>query len=39
MRHLATRVDFLVTETLEPDNNHAVFMREAQTRISQVLGR
>jgi hypothetical protein len=39
MRHLAERVSYLVTETLEPDNNHAVYMREAQARISAALGR
>jgi sugar phosphate isomerase/epimerase len=39
MRTLAQRVRYLVTETLEPDNNHAVFMREAQARIGAALGR
>jgi hypothetical protein len=39
MRHLATRVDYLVTETLEPDNNRADFMRDAQARIQSALGR
>ena len=39
MRHLAERVSYLVTETLEPDNNRAVFMREAQDRINRALGR
>jgi sugar phosphate isomerase/epimerase len=39
MRTLARRVRYLVTETLESDNNHAVFMREAQTRISAALAR
>lgn len=39
MQTLARRVRYLVTETLEPDNNHAVFMREAQARIGAALGR
>ncbi|MFN8632834.1 MAG: TIM barrel protein [Chloroflexota bacterium] len=39
MRFLATRVEYLVTETLEPDNNRARFMREAQGRIRSALGR
>jgi hypothetical protein len=39
MRLLAERVRYLVTETLEPDNNRAVFMREAQARIGAALGR
>jgi sugar phosphate isomerase/epimerase len=37
MRTLAQQVTYLVTETLESDNNHAVFMREAQTRIGAAL--
>lgn len=36
---LAARARFLVTETLEPDQDHAVYMREAQTRIAAALGR
>jgi hypothetical protein len=39
MRRLAERVSYLVTETLEPDNNRAVYMREAQARINAALGR
>jgi hypothetical protein len=39
MRRLAEQVRYLVTETLEPNNDHAVFMREAQTRIGAALGR
>jgi sugar phosphate isomerase/epimerase len=39
MRRLAQQVRYLVTETLEPNNDHAVFMREAQTRIGAALGR
>jgi hypothetical protein len=39
MRHLAGRVRHLVTETLEPDNNRAEFMRDAQARIHSALGR
>jgi hypothetical protein len=34
---LAGSVRFLVTETLEPDNDHAVFMREAQAGMADVL--
>jgi hypothetical protein len=37
MRFLATRIEYLVTETLEPDNNRARFMREAQGRIRRAL--
>jgi hypothetical protein len=37
MRHLAQRVRYLVTETLEPDNDRAIFMREAQARIGSAL--
>ena len=39
MRQLAQHVRYLVTETLEPDNNHAVFMRDAQARIGAALAR
>jgi sugar phosphate isomerase/epimerase len=35
---LAARADYLVTETLEADNDHAVLMRDAQTRILRALG-
>lgn len=34
---LAGLADFLVTETLEPDPDHAVFMRDAQARIAAAL--
>jgi hypothetical protein len=37
MRRLAQQVRYLVTETLEPNNDHAVFMREAQARIGAAL--
>jgi sugar phosphate isomerase/epimerase len=36
---LAAHARYLVTETLEPDNDHAVHMREAQARIAAALGR
>ncbi len=36
---LAASARFIVTETLEPDNDRAVFMREAQARIAAVLRR
>ena len=36
---LADRVPRLVIETLEPDHDRAVFMRDAQARILQVFGR
>ena len=36
---LATRADYLVTETLEADNDHAVLMRDAQAKILRTLGR
>lgn len=36
---LAARAPFLVTETLEPDQDRAVFMRDAQARVAAVLGR
>lgn len=36
---LAARARFLVTETLEPDQDHAVYMREARARLMAVLGR
>jgi sugar phosphate isomerase/epimerase len=39
MRRLSQRVRYLVTETLEPDNDHAVYMREAQARIGAALDR
>ncbi len=39
MPRLAATARFIVTETLEPDNNRAVFMREAQGRIAAALGR
>jgi len=35
---LAASARFLVTETLEPDNDRATYMREAQARIAAVLG-
>ena len=34
---LARTVRFLVTETLEPDNDHAIYMREAQAGMENVL--
>ncbi len=37
MPALANAAQFIVTETLEPDHDRAVFMREAQARISAVL--
>ncbi len=37
VRRLSREADFLVTETLEPDPNSAVHMREAQRRIAEVL--
>jgi sugar phosphate isomerase/epimerase len=36
---LAATARFIVTETLEPDNDRAMYMREAQARIAAVLGR
>ena len=39
MPTLAERVRYLVTETLEPNNDRAVFMRDAQARMLRVLGR
>ncbi len=36
---LAATARFIVTETLEPDNDRASHMREAQARIAAVLGR
>ena len=36
---LAAHARYLVTETLEPDNDRAVHMREAQARIAAALGR
>ena len=36
---LAAATRFIVTETLEPDNDRAVYMREAQARIAAALGR
>ena len=36
---LAQTARFLVTETLEPDNDHAVYMREAQSGMASVLSR
>jgi sugar phosphate isomerase/epimerase len=36
---LARTARFLVTETLEPDNDNAVYMREAQRGMALVLGR
>jgi len=36
---LARTARFLVTETLEPDNDRAVYMREAQTGMASVLSR
>jgi sugar phosphate isomerase/epimerase len=38
MPRLAAQAQFLVTETLEPDNDRAIRMREAQARIAAVLG-
>jgi sugar phosphate isomerase/epimerase len=38
MPRLAATARFIVTETLEPDNDRAVFMREAQARIAAALG-
>ncbi len=35
---LAATARFLVTETLEPDNDRATYMREAQARIAAALG-
>lgn len=35
---LAATARYLVTETLEPDHDRAIYMREAQARISAVLG-
>ena len=35
---LAATARYLVTETLEPDNDRAVYMREAQGRIMRLLG-
>lgn len=37
VRRLNQEADYLVTETLEPDPNRAVHMREAQRRIAEVL--
>ncbi|MBI2863187.1 MAG: hypothetical protein HYX94_01310 [Chloroflexi bacterium] len=39
MASLLPRARFIVTETIEPDPNHAVYMREAQKRILAVRGR
>jgi sugar phosphate isomerase/epimerase len=39
IRTLDTRVSYLVTETLEPDNNCADLMREARERALMALGR
>jgi sugar phosphate isomerase/epimerase len=39
MPALAERVRYLVTETLEPDNDRAAFMRDAQARMLRALGR
>ena len=39
MPRLAATARFLVTETLEPDNDRATYMREAQARIAAALGR
>lgn len=36
---LAATARYIVTETLEPDNDRAVYMREAQARIAAALGR
>lgn len=38
MPRLAATTRFIVTETLEPDNDRATHMREAQARIAAVLG-
>lgn len=37
LRELAAAAKYLVTETLEPDPEHATYMREAQRRIRQAL--
>lgn len=39
MPRLAATARYIVTETLEPDHDRAVYMREAQERIAAVLGR
>ncbi len=39
MPRLAATTRYIVTETLEPDNDRASFMREAQARIAAALGR
>ena len=39
MPRLAARARYLVTEPLEPDNDRAVFMRDAQSRMLRALGR
>ena len=39
IRLLDTRVQYLVTETLEPDNDCADLMREARERALLALGR
>jgi sugar phosphate isomerase/epimerase len=36
---LAATARYIVTETLEPDNDRAVFMREAQGRIAAAIGK
>ena len=38
VRRLAATARYIVTETLEPDNDRAVFMREAQGRIAAAIG-
>jgi sugar phosphate isomerase/epimerase len=37
MRYLSGRVRYLVTETLEPDNDRARFMRDAQSKIGRAI--
>ena len=39
MRRLDGHASYLVTETLEPDNNRADLMREARERALLALGR
>jgi hypothetical protein len=39
LRRLDGQAEFLVTETLEPDNNRADLMREARERALRALGR
>jgi hypothetical protein len=39
MARLARTARYLVTETLEPDNDQAVYMREAQSGMASLLAR